>query len=64
MHLVHAHYQRGLRSFPATLQALAEVKARIREVWQWYFRRELLAVAKEICAPGSGECPSQDISVI
>jgi tetratricopeptide (TPR) repeat protein len=42
----------------AALQALAEAEARIRDVGQWFFWRELCAVAKEIGAPDPGKCPA------
>lgn len=43
---------------PAALQTLAEAEARIREVGQWFFWRELQSVAKEIGAPDPGKCPA------
>lgn len=57
LHLLHArllHAQHDL----ATLQALADAQARIREAGQWYFWRELRAVANEIAASDPGECPA------
>ena len=44
-HLLHAQHD------PAAMQT------RIREVGQWFFWRELCAVAKEIGAPDPGKCP-------
>jgi len=56
LHLLHTrlfHAQHDSAAAPA----LAGAEARIREVGQWYFWRELRAVAKEIGVPDPGECP-------
>lgn len=57
LHLLHARLLHAQHD-PTALQALAEAEARIREVGQWYFWRELCAVAKEIGAPDPGKCPA------
>lgn len=43
---------------PGAPAALAAAEARIRETGQWFFWRELRAVAKEIGANDPGECPA------
>ena len=58
LHLLYARLLHAQRD-PAALQALADAQARIREVGQWYFWRELRAVANEIAAPDPGECPAR-----
>jgi hypothetical protein len=57
LHLLYARLLHAQRD-PAALQALAAAQARIREAGQWYFWRELRAVANEIAAPDPGECPA------
>ncbi len=57
LHLLHARLLHAQHD-PAAAQALAEAEARIREVGQWFFWRELCAVAKEIGAPDPGKCPA------
>lgn len=56
LHLLHARLLHAQHA-PAAAQALADAEARIRAVGQWYFWRELRAVAKEIGAADPGECP-------
>ncbi|MDO8932821.1 MAG: toll/interleukin-1 receptor domain-containing protein [Rhodocyclaceae bacterium] len=56
LHLLHARLLHAQHD-PAAAQALADAEARIREIGQWYFWRELRAVAKEIGAADPGECP-------
>lgn len=56
LHLLHARLLHAQHD-PAASQALAEAEARIREVGQWFFWRELQAVAQEIGAPDPGKCP-------
>jgi len=57
LHLLYARLLHAQRD-PAARQALADAQARIREAGQWYFWRELRAVAGEIAAPDPGECPA------
>jgi len=57
LHLLHARLLHAQHD-SAAAQALADAEARIREVGQWYFWRELCAVAKEIGAPDPGKCPA------
>lgn len=57
LHLLHARLLHAQHDTTA-LQVLAEAEARIREVGQWFFWRELCAVAKEIGAPDPGKCPA------
>lgn len=57
LHLLHARLLHGQHD-PAALQALGDAQARINETGQWYFWRELRAVASEITAPDPGECPA------
>jgi len=59
LHLLHARLLHAQHD-PDALQALADAQTRIREVGQWYFWRELRAVANEIAAPDPGECPARD----
>ena len=58
LHLLYARLLHAQRD-PAALQALADARARIHEAGQWYFWRELRAVANEIAAPDPGECPAR-----
>ena len=57
LYLLHARLLSAQRD-PAALQALADAQAHICEAGQWYFWRELRAVANEIAAPDPGECPA------
>lgn len=57
LHLLHTRLLHAQHD-PAALQALAEAEARIREVGQWFFWRELQTVANEIGAPDPGKCPT------
>lgn len=56
LHLLHARLLHAQHD-PAAPQALEEAQARIREAGQWYFWRELRAVANEIGTADPGECP-------
>jgi len=58
LHLLHARLLHAQHD-PAAPQALADAEARIRETGQWYFWRELCAVANEVAAPDPGECPAR-----
>ncbi len=49
--LLHAQHD------PEAPQALARAEARIREVGQWFFWRELRAVARELGSPDPGDLP-------
>jgi hypothetical protein len=59
LHLLHARLLHAQHDPAATL-ALAEAETRIRETGQWFFWRELHAVAQEIGAADPGECPASD----
>jgi tetratricopeptide (TPR) repeat protein len=57
LHLLHARLLHAQHD-NNTMKVLAEAEARIREVGQWFFWRELCAVAKEIGASDPGKCPA------
>lgn len=56
LHLLHARLLYAQHD-PSAADALARAGARIREVGQWFFWRELRAVARELGVNDPGECP-------
>ncbi|MDD5295808.1 MAG: ATP-binding protein [Rhodocyclaceae bacterium] len=57
LHLLQARLLRAQHD-PAAQSALTQAEARIRDIGQWGFWRELRAVAAEIKAADPGECPT------